>query len=178
MIDSGATALFIHKDFCKRKNILTVPLKKEIALYNIDGTRNTAGSITYVAKLTLTVGTSSSQETFLVMNVGPEDVILGLPLSWNDRCRPTFCLSLGSLPPGPTNLAHTSPKCLLRHLPCLQCINTRFCHLSQMHHPTLATIQHTKSQAPTSTGKAPTSTGPNTHTHQTRCCRPDGADGT
>ena len=55
MIDSSATALFIHKDFCKCKNILTVPLKKEIALYNIDGTRNTTGSITHVAKLKLTV---------------------------------------------------------------------------------------------------------------------------
>ena len=51
MIDSGTTALFIYKDFCKHKNILTVPLKKKIALYNIDKTRNTAGSIMHVAKI-------------------------------------------------------------------------------------------------------------------------------
>lgn len=95
MIDSGATALFVNKKFCKRKGILTVPLKREITLYNIDSTHNSAGSITHYAKLRLTVGSSKSNETFLVTNVGPEDVILGLP--WLKKTNPAIDWETGDI---------------------------------------------------------------------------------
>ena len=51
MIDSGTTSLFIYEDFCKDQQILTQPLKKEISLYNIDGSKNLARSIIHSAKL-------------------------------------------------------------------------------------------------------------------------------
>ena len=95
MIDSGATALFIHHDYCKRKNISTVPLKKPIRLFNIDGTPNESGSITHSAELDLTVGESKSRETFLVTNVGPEDVILGLP--WLKKENPQISWDTGDI---------------------------------------------------------------------------------
>ena len=78
MIDSGATSLFIHGDFCKQHKILTVPLKQEITLYNIDGTKNEAGSITHCTRLQLTVGSYTFKEEFLVTNINLEDIILGL----------------------------------------------------------------------------------------------------
>ena len=71
--------LFIHEDFCKKKHILTQPLKQEISLYNIDRSKNSVRSITHLAKLKLAIGSTKSYETFLVSNVGLEDVILELP---------------------------------------------------------------------------------------------------
>ncbi|GJF00731.1 polyprotein [Phanerochaete sordida] len=64
---------------------VTVPLENPITVYNIDGTLNEAGSITRRAKLNLTVGSYTFKEEFLVTNIGPEDVILGLPWlkKWN-----------------------------------------------------------------------------------------------
>ena len=95
MIDSGATSLFIHGDFCKQHKILTVPLKREITLYNIDGTKNEAGSITHRARLQLTVGSYTFKEEFLVTNIGPEDVILGLP--WLKKWNPNIDWETGDV---------------------------------------------------------------------------------
>ncbi|GJF00976.1 retropepsin-like domain-containing protein [Phanerochaete sordida] len=78
MIDSGATSLFIHEDFCRQHKVFTVPLENPITVYNIDGTLNEAGSITRRAKLNLTVASYTFKEEFLVTNISPEDVILGL----------------------------------------------------------------------------------------------------
>lgn len=79
MIDSGATQLFIHEDFCRQHKIFTVPLDDPITVYNIDGTLNKTGTISRKAVLKLTVGSYTFKEEFLVTNLGPEDVILGLP---------------------------------------------------------------------------------------------------
>ena len=79
MIDSGATSLFIHEDFCKQHRILTVPLKNPITVYNIDGTLNHAGSITHFARLGLTIEDNTQWLDFLITDIGEEDVILGLP---------------------------------------------------------------------------------------------------
>jgi hypothetical protein len=79
MIDCGATALFISKKFVKKNKIRTHPLAREIPLYNIDGFRNRAGKITHFAHLHLSLGDCQESRDFLVTDLGPEDVVLGLP---------------------------------------------------------------------------------------------------
>ena len=79
MIDSGATAMFINRRFIKQFDILTRPLERTISLHNIDGSQNKAGSLTHSARLQLTVGSHTEQAEFLVTDLGPEEVILGLP---------------------------------------------------------------------------------------------------
>ena len=86
MVDSGATALFINERFVKQHNMLKEPLQQPILIRNIDGSPNTAGSLTHFVRLKLSVGPHSEETEFLVTNLGPEDVILGLP--WLKRFNP------------------------------------------------------------------------------------------
>jgi hypothetical protein len=79
MIDSGATALFVSKRFVQHHQIICSPLPNTIALHNIDGSKNKAGSLTHFARLTLTIGSWNEPTDFLVTDLGPEDIILGLP---------------------------------------------------------------------------------------------------
>jgi len=61
--------------------MLKIPLEHPILLYNIDGSRNEAGSITHKVKLALRVGQDVEKFDFFVTSLGPEKVILGLPLA-------------------------------------------------------------------------------------------------
>jgi hypothetical protein len=79
MIDSGATALFLGKEFVNRNNVRTFPLKRPIQVFNIDGTENRAGRIERCARLKLGVDKMNEWVDFLVTDLGGEDVILGLP---------------------------------------------------------------------------------------------------
>ena len=79
MVDCGATALFISERFVKRHKIRTCLLVRKIPLYNIDGSKNKAGSIAHFARLRLQVGDSEEWHELLVTELGPEDVVLGLP---------------------------------------------------------------------------------------------------
>jgi hypothetical protein len=79
MIDSGATALFVSKCFVQRHHIICSLLPNTIALHNIDGSKNKAGLLTYFACLTFTIGSWNEPTNFLVTDLSPEDIILGLP---------------------------------------------------------------------------------------------------
>uniref|UniRef100_A0A0W0GES2 Putative Gag protein n=1 Tax=Moniliophthora roreri TaxID=221103 RepID=A0A0W0GES2_MONRR len=61
-------------------------LKREIPLYNIDGTKNRAGSISEFMRLELTIGDYVEVVELLVTDLGPEEVILGLP--WLRKVNP------------------------------------------------------------------------------------------
>jgi hypothetical protein len=79
MLDSGATAVFINKRFVSQHNILCRPLTRPIALHNIDGSINKAGSLTHFARLTMNIGFKYTKKLdFLIMNLSPEDIILRL----------------------------------------------------------------------------------------------------
>jgi hypothetical protein len=88
MIDSGATALFVSKRFVQCHHIICSPLLNTIALHNIDGSKNKAGSLTHFARLTLTIGSWNEPTDFLVTDLGPEDIILRLP--WLKKVNPTI----------------------------------------------------------------------------------------
>jgi hypothetical protein len=80
MLDSGATAVFINERFVSKHNILRRPLTRPIALHNIDGSINKAGSLTHFAQLTMNIGSKYAKKLdFLITDLGPEDIILGLP---------------------------------------------------------------------------------------------------
>ena len=79
MIDSAATALFINEKFVRSNKIPKRALPHQIAVNNIDGTRNRAGHITHYARLKVKIGDIEETTEFLITDLGPENVILGLP---------------------------------------------------------------------------------------------------
>ena len=56
MVDSGASTLFLSKEFVRKNHVCTTRLAHAIPLYNIDGTHNKMGDITHVAELGLQIG--------------------------------------------------------------------------------------------------------------------------
>jgi hypothetical protein len=95
MVDSGATALFISEQFVKENKICTHLISREIPLYNIDGSKNHAGGITHVTRLRLRVGDIEEWRVFWVTDLGPEDVVLGLP--WLRSANPTIDWAKGRM---------------------------------------------------------------------------------
>ena len=100
MVDCGATALFISERFVKTNNVRTHPLVCNIPLYNIDGSKNKAGNISRFARLRLRVGEVEDWREFLVTELGPEDVVLGLP--WLRSANPTIDWAEGTVEVDPT----------------------------------------------------------------------------
>jgi hypothetical protein len=80
MLDSSTMAIFINKRFVTQHNILHYLLTRPIALYNIDGSINKAGSLTHFTYLTMNIGFKYTKKlNFLITDLGPEDIILELP---------------------------------------------------------------------------------------------------
>ena len=79
MVDCGATTNFIGERFVRESRICMHPLNHEIPLYNINGLKNCAGKITCFACLQLTISNTEEPRDFLMMDLGPENVVLGLP---------------------------------------------------------------------------------------------------
>jgi hypothetical protein len=80
MLDSSVIAVFINKRFVSQHNILCHPLTRPIALHNIDGSINKAGSLTHFACLNMNIGSKYTKKLdFLITDLSPKDIILGLP---------------------------------------------------------------------------------------------------
>ena len=95
MVDSGATSLFISDKFVARNCMLKEPLERKIVLYNIDETLNKAGTIEDKVSLYLCIGDQERKWDFLDTNLGPEDIILGLP--WLRHINPAIDCSSGEM---------------------------------------------------------------------------------
>ncbi|KAF9800350.1 hypothetical protein IEO21_10375 [Rhodonia placenta] len=95
MVDSGATTKFINKCFITENRVRTRKLKEPIPLYNIDGTLNKDGSISEVAMLQMQIGDHVEKTVFTVMDIGPEDMIVGL--DWLRKHNPKIDWETGSL---------------------------------------------------------------------------------
>jgi hypothetical protein len=98
MVDCGATTLFISKRFVKTNKVHTHPLVRKIPLYNIDGSRNKAGDIDRFVRLQLQVGGVEEWREFLVTELGPEDLVLGLP--WLRSANPAIDWAEGTMEVG------------------------------------------------------------------------------
>ena len=77
LLDSGATGLFIDATYVEQHRLTTRPLTHPIPVYNIDGTRNEAGSIRSVVDLVLRYRTHAERAVFAVTSLGKQDMILG-----------------------------------------------------------------------------------------------------
>lgn len=78
MVDSGATALFIHTSYVLKHSIRTFKLKKLMSIYNIDGSHNSAGRIDRFIRVKLTVDGYKHEADLLVTDLGRENIILRL----------------------------------------------------------------------------------------------------
>jgi transposase InsO family protein len=79
LLDSGATGCFIDRDYVRKNKLNTRPLSQPIPVYNVDGTRNEAGSITEVLDITMRYKSHSERAILAVTSLGRQDMLLGLP---------------------------------------------------------------------------------------------------
>jgi predicted aspartyl protease len=77
LVDSGATGLFIDREYVKSNQIPTTKLPQPIPVFNVDGTANTEGSISEVAELLLHYNGHSERALFCVTGLGRQNLILG-----------------------------------------------------------------------------------------------------
>ena len=93
LVDSGATGLFIDREYVKSNQIPTKKLSRPIPVYNVDGSANADGSISEVAELLLQYNGHSERALFSVTGLGRQNLILGhtwlknhnLEVDWRTR---------------------------------------------------------------------------------------------
>jgi len=89
LIDSGASANFIHQDLASKWELPLSALPSPIPLRVIDGRPVSSGEMTHeTVPLRCTMGAHQEYLSFLVTALGPHDVVLGLP--WLRLHQPTF----------------------------------------------------------------------------------------
>ena len=88
LVDSGATNNFINPKFAKKMGIGITPLKNPRGIWNIDNTENRLGKITHSATLSVTTNGEAQKMTFLVTDIGNEDILFGYP--WLATYEPKF----------------------------------------------------------------------------------------
>src|ERR1700761_2053054 len=95
LVDSGATHNFVHPRFVRRMKIGMQRLQTAKTLYNVDDTTNKDGKITHYLVLNVQTQGRVKRMTFLVAEIGKEDVILGYP--WLATYEPQFDWAKGTL---------------------------------------------------------------------------------
>lgn len=95
MLDSGATELFVSKRYTECAKLLLQHLQQDLPLHNIDRSDNKAGVIMHFTQLQLQVGDHDKKCDFLVTDLGPENMILGLP--WLCKVNPQINWKKGVL---------------------------------------------------------------------------------
>jgi hypothetical protein len=78
LLDSGATGMFIDREYVKTNRFTTRSLSRPIPLRNVDGTSNEAGDVTEVVELVLKYKNHSERAFFAVTSLGRKhNVIMG-----------------------------------------------------------------------------------------------------
>ena len=116
LVDSGATDNFISPAFAKKMRLGRIPLARPRKIWNIDNTENKAGCITHYTTLDVQTKGKHTEMTFLITDVGNEDMVLGYPwlatyepkVSWRDATLgndvlPVIVRSLSPKTPSPDN---------------------------------------------------------------------------
>ena len=88
LIDSGASISCIDWGFIRKHKLPTQCLKTPIQAWNTDNSVNSKGVIRFTTTLFLDIGGITRRATLYVMNLGNENVILGLP--WLKDVNPTI----------------------------------------------------------------------------------------
>jgi Retroviral aspartyl protease len=79
LLDSGATGLFIDRDFALAEKLTMRLLTCPAPVYNVDGTPNEGGAIRKVVDVILQFRDHSGCAIFAVTNIGKHKMILGYP---------------------------------------------------------------------------------------------------
>ena len=77
LLDLGANTIFINKMWAETHKVLLIPLCNPIPVYNVDGTRNSARSITHPAELVIKFQGHREKVTAEVTDLGKNPFILG-----------------------------------------------------------------------------------------------------
>jgi hypothetical protein len=80
LIDSGVSSRFIDRNFVQRNNMTTTKLEQPIPVFNVDGTKNQAGSIIETVKVIVHYKEHSERIYLYVTNLGTTPLIFGI--SW------------------------------------------------------------------------------------------------
>ena len=88
LVDSRATNNFINPKFARKMGISTTPLKNPRGIWNIDSTENKLGKIMHSTTLSVSTNGVVHKMTFLVTDIGNEDILLGYP--WLATYEPKF----------------------------------------------------------------------------------------
>ena len=72
LLDSGATGMFIDRDYVRTNRLSTRALSNPIPVRNVDGTPNEAGSVTEVVELVLRYKNHSERVFFSVTGLGKQ----------------------------------------------------------------------------------------------------------
>jgi len=106
LVDSGATGLFIDREYVKSNQLPTKKLSRVIPVFNVDGTPNEAGCISEVVELIIRYENHSERALFAVTGLGRQNLILGITwlrehnpeIDWRTgkvemtRCLPRCCI--------------------------------------------------------------------------------------
>ena len=96
LLDAGAGGKFIDQNFLLRNDLSrTHKLAKSITVYNIDGTENKTGTITWYVDVNLQIGNRTAATKLLVTGLGHQKIILGFP--WFEEQNPEINLETGTL---------------------------------------------------------------------------------
>ena len=77
LLDSGATRMFISRDFVQKHELETYRLPHPITVHNIDGSPNKHGSITEEVELILCYRDHSERAHLAVANISWQSIIIG-----------------------------------------------------------------------------------------------------
>jgi len=95
LIDSEAGGTFIDKKFPQQNRIALIPIEKPIQAFNIDGTKNNAGTIEHCTWLKIQMRKKKISTRFLATGLGKEKMILGLP--WLKQYNPKTDWNTGTV---------------------------------------------------------------------------------
>ena len=95
LLDLGANAIFIDKTWAEKHKVPLMPLWNPIPVYNVDGTQNSAGSITHAAELIVEFQGHHKKITAEVTDLGKNSFILGF--SWLKRHNPDIDWTKGTV---------------------------------------------------------------------------------
>ena len=70
LLDSGANILFIDRKWMEEKGLPRQPLYHPIAVYNVNGTKNSTGQITHCTDVTITYQGDKEQVTVEITDLG------------------------------------------------------------------------------------------------------------
>lgn len=95
LIDSGAGGIFMDKSFAEKNHIRQIPLRKQIRVFNVDGTQNKVGRISHYTWIKIQIGQQHMDTRVLITGLESDNLIFGLP--WLKRHNPKIDWEKGQM---------------------------------------------------------------------------------